>query len=212
MLGVSFQALGLYPRAMEYFKQVPRSIPSGVILEGAVVVAKHSSWYNRELAFFLWTKLDEPINSWELDDEVSEIIKEGWSKRKDYKDIQVHSNALKYMQVTKSIPAVDLSKALLGKEWLSTAARLGRFIQLKSQGFVANERQHRQFGFAVMEAAQFMKEREVKCGWRETVNVLVKWRQISEPNDPVWWIDKLTKTSLKEGFGLQTPLVTGGEE
>jgi len=209
MLGVSFQALGLYPRAMEYFKQVPRSIPSGVILEGAVVVAKHSSWYNRELAFFLWTKLDQPINSWELDDEVSEIIKEGWSKRKDYKDIQVHSNALKYMQVTKSIPAVDLSKALLGKEWLSTAARLGRFIQLKSQGFVANERQHRQFGFAVMEAAQFMKERKVKCGWRESMNVLVKWRQISEPNDPVWWIDKLTKASLKEGFGLQTPLVTG---
>ena len=57
MLGVSFQALGLYPRAMEYFKQVPRSIPSGVVLEGAAVVAKHSSWYNRELAFFLWTKV-----------------------------------------------------------------------------------------------------------------------------------------------------------
>ncbi|GMH64048.1 hypothetical protein TL16_g03875 [Triparma laevis f. inornata] len=148
MLGVSFQALGLYPRAMEYFKQVPRSIPSGMVLEGAAVVAKHSSWYNRELAFFLWTK---PINSWELDNEVSEIIKEGWSKRRDYKDIQVHSNALKYMQATKTIPPVDLTKALLGKEWLSTANRLGKFIQLKSQGFVANGRQHRQFGFAVME-------------------------------------------------------------
>ena len=55
------------------------------------------------------------------------------------------------MQATKTIPPVDLTKALLGKEWLSTANRLGKFIQLKSQGFVANGRQHRQFGFAVME-------------------------------------------------------------
>ena len=41
------------------------------------------------------------------------------------------------------------------------------------------------------------------------MNVLVKWRQISEPNDSVWWIDKLTKASLKEGFGLQTPILSG---
>jgi hypothetical protein len=92
MLGVSFQALGLYPRAMEHFKQVPRSLPTGVVLEPAVVDAKHSSWYNRELAFFYWTKLDEPISSWELDEEISEIIKEGWSKRKDYKEVSASAS------------------------------------------------------------------------------------------------------------------------
>ena len=47
----------------------------------------------------------------------------------------------------------------------------------------------------------------MNCTWREMMNVLVKWRQISEPNDSVWWIDMLTEASLKEGFGLQTPIV-----
>jgi hypothetical protein len=41
------------------------------------------------------------------------------------------------------------------------------------------------------------------------MDIAVRWRQVSEPNDPVWWIDLLTKESFSNGFGLQTPLVTG---
>ena len=33
--------------------------------------------------------------------------------------------------------------------------------------------------------------------------------QVSEPNDPVWWIDRLPKAAFEEGFGLQTPIVNG---
>ena len=33
--------------------------------------------------------------------------------------------------------------------------------------------------------------------------------QISEPNDPVFWIDLLAPEAFAEGFGLQTPMVTG---
>ena len=31
----------------------------------------------------------------------------------------------------------------------------------------------------------------------------------SEPNDPVFWIDYMTKKAFEEGFGLQTPMITG---
>jgi hypothetical protein len=45
--------------------------------------------------------------------------------------------------------------------------------------------------------------------WRDFFDIVVKWRQISEPNDPVWWIDRLPAKAFKDGFGLQTPIVNG---
>jgi tetratricopeptide (TPR) repeat protein len=45
--------------------------------------------------------------------------------------------------------------------------------------------------------------------WRDFMDIAVKWRQISEPNDPVFWIDLLAPEAFAEGFGLQTPMVTG---
>jgi len=46
-------------------------------------------------------------------------------------------------------------------------------------------------------------------GWRDMYDVLVKWRQYSEPNDPVWWVDLLSPEQFAEGFGSQTPLISG---
>lgn len=47
------------------------------------------------------------------------------------------------------------------------------------------------------------------AGYRDVFDVAVRWRQLSEPNDPVWWIDRLTPEAYREGFGLQTPMVNG---
>lgn len=47
------------------------------------------------------------------------------------------------------------------------------------------------------------------CCWRDFMDISVRWRQISEPNDGVWWIDRFPLQSVVEGFGLQTPLVNG---
>lgn len=43
--------------------------------------------------------------------------------------------------------------------------------------------------------------------WRDLFDIAVRWRQASEPFDPVWWIDRLTAESFAGGFGLQTPMV-----
>lgn len=48
-----------------------------------------------------------------------------------------------------------------------------------------------------------------RVGYRDVFDVAVRWRQLSEPNDPVWWIDRLTTEAFSEGFGLQTPMVNG---
>lgn len=46
-------------------------------------------------------------------------------------------------------------------------------------------------------------------GWRDAMEIIVKWRQISEPNDQVLWVDLLTKEEFSAGFGSHTPMFTG---
>ncbi|KAK9165906.1 hypothetical protein Scep_001097 [Stephania cephalantha] len=44
--------------------------------------------------------------------------------------------------------------------------------------------------------------------WKEVYSIAVKWRQISEPCDPVVWINKLSE-EFNSGFGSHTPLIVG---
>ncbi|KAL5706923.1 hypothetical protein ACHQM5_025029 [Ranunculus cassubicifolius] len=44
--------------------------------------------------------------------------------------------------------------------------------------------------------------------WRDVYALAVKWRQISEPCDPVVWVNKLSE-EFNSGFGSHTPLIIG---
>lgn len=44
--------------------------------------------------------------------------------------------------------------------------------------------------------------------WQDVYSFAVKWRQISEPCDPVVWINKLSE-EFNAGFGSHTPLILG---
>uniref|UniRef100_A0A7N0ULP9 Suppressor of RPS4-RLD 1 n=1 Tax=Kalanchoe fedtschenkoi TaxID=63787 RepID=A0A7N0ULP9_KALFE len=44
--------------------------------------------------------------------------------------------------------------------------------------------------------------------WHDIYSLAVKWRQISEPCDPVVWINKLSE-EFNSGFGSNTPIVMG---
>ncbi|KAK6151247.1 hypothetical protein DH2020_016179 [Rehmannia glutinosa] len=44
--------------------------------------------------------------------------------------------------------------------------------------------------------------------WNSVYSLAVKWRQISEPCDPVVWANKLSE-EFNSGFGSHTPLITG---
>src|SRR3546814_573106 len=123
------------------------------------------------------------------------------------------------------------------QELINKTAPVARMIQLRCIGFTPNARQHRMFGLAALEIAQLLRghllgllrgagpasvpsacsssERVNRAqpthqlGWRDLADIAVRWRQISEPNDAVWWIDRLPEAAFKEGFGLQTPMFTG---
>lgn len=44
--------------------------------------------------------------------------------------------------------------------------------------------------------------------WQDVYDIAVKWRQISEPCDPVVWINKLSE-EFNSGFGSHTPMLLG---
>ncbi|XP_021735079.1 suppressor of RPS4-RLD 1-like isoform X2 [Chenopodium quinoa] len=48
----------------------------------------------------------------------------------------------------------------------------------------------------------------VMMSWQDVYSLAVKWRQISEPCDPVVWINKLSE-EFNAGFGSHTPIILG---
>jgi hypothetical protein len=46
-------------------------------------------------------------------------------------------------------------------------------------------------------------------GWRDAMDVVVRWRQLVEPCDQVLWVDLLTEREFAAGFGSHTPMFTG---
>jgi len=110
---------------------------------------------------------------------------------------------------------------------LEMARRFGPKLQLNSPGYLPNKRQQAACGFAVLELAQRLKalwrqddtmvsgmassgDRNAhEFGWRDLYDILVRWRQYSEPNDPVWWVDLLSPEQFEDGFGSHTPMITG---
>lgn len=46
-------------------------------------------------------------------------------------------------------------------------------------------------------------------GWRDAMDVAVRWRQLAEPHDQVVWVDLLTRREFEAGFGSHTPMFSG---
>ncbi|XP_061340851.1 suppressor of RPS4-RLD 1 isoform X2 [Gastrolobium bilobum] len=44
--------------------------------------------------------------------------------------------------------------------------------------------------------------------WQDVYSLAVRWRQISEPSDPVVWVNKLSE-EFNSGFGSHTPMILG---
>ncbi|PIN18389.1 Molecular co-chaperone STI1 [Handroanthus impetiginosus] len=57
-------------------------------------------------------------------------------------------------------------------------------------------------------AAEDRSHRRPSMPWHGVYSVAVKWRQISEPCDPVVWVNKLSE-EYNSGFGSHTPLILG---
>ena len=208
--------IGEYKEAIMEYNNVLKHIPD------------HVSYYQKEICLFVHNNLDLPLNEFNIDNKLNEQFKEGWCKRTHpallitYKQQPHFDNNIKDISITDTIEHTSISNII------DIVRIIGPKIQLNAAGYLSNKRQHAACGFAVIECAQTLKklwkldgklELDGKSssgittshlfGWRDLYDILIKWRQYSEPNDPVWWVDKLTKEQFEEGFGSHTPMITG---
>lgn len=52
----------------------------------------HVSWYQREIALWVWGHLDEPVSSFNIDVELDKYFKESWCKRHHPDSLGTNSN------------------------------------------------------------------------------------------------------------------------
>ncbi len=218
LAAVCCQSLGNYKLAVTYYNQILEVEPTNY------------AWFQREIVYFLWSKLDTPLISYNIDRAIDPLIKEGWSKRLSC----ASSAAPIYASLTPPDEKKDTEKSQIYSELREICTPYGVLIQLNCQGFLPNKRQFHMFSVATVQMIQNLQEhvrllRESAVGlvipsamasvssseinrifqWTDFFDIIVKWRQISEPNDAVWWINALSTASFKEGFGLQTPIING---
>lgn len=216
MVGVMQHGLGLLQQADASYTKCLAMQPKDHV---SVVLA----FYNRAVCRFLSSHLDVPWSTFNFDYEMDPYFKEAWCKRtlpsqvgKTLPEFPVASVSLEY----SSTPA-DEGLAKL----LEAAKKIGPKIQLDCAGYMPNERQWRMCGYAALEVAQQLKKaiegeyivpgtwssskrEEHAFYWRDLYDIIVRWRQFSEPNDPVVWVDLLSPEQFAEGFGSHTPMIT----
>ena len=217
----SYHGLGQFKQAVEWYQKVIQ------------LDRNHWAFYHIDLARFHQNMFDDPLWSWNLDRHFHSDFKERWSKREPSSNLKYYVNQ-PHVHKT-AVPLILGQKLEPNLRSIYEAASLFKTkIQYNSPGFCKNEKQHRQSGIAIIHMAQVARSFwnsfnkgeimqvngfsqssgtpeavEHEFGWRDFFDITVGWRQISEPSDPVWWVDMLCEETFSEGYGAFTPVLVG---
>ncbi|DBA80252.1 hypothetical protein WJX79_002480 [Trebouxia sp. C0005] len=193
------------------------------------------AFYQKEHALYIRKHLDDPVLSFCLDKELHPIFKEQWCKKAP----PTHEMILRYVMqppFPSDPPRITPADKKQVKQLIEGADAIGAVLVNRHQGFLPNKRQLRMGGLAALEMAQTLRQLVVErqagkkvmvdtagaslggfdaqkgqheFSWRDAMDIPVRWRQISEPNDQVIWVDLLTKAEFEAGFGSHTPMFSG---
>ena len=168
----------------------------------------HHVWYTRRLALVAQHNLRRAFTDFSLDATVEEAVKEGQCKRRRPR-LACPAQHAKDLPL---LPGKEVEQSPLdapGRDALARAAlAFGPRFQYNTPGFVVNKRQWLSAGLSIIQMAQALSA-DPALTWRQFFDVAVRWRQLSEPNDPVWWVDRMPFVQFCEGYGSHTPIVTG---
>uniref|UniRef100_A0A6B2KYK7 Uncharacterized protein n=1 Tax=Arcella intermedia TaxID=1963864 RepID=A0A6B2KYK7_9EUKA len=219
MLGVAYHGVGNFRKCIESYDKALKLEPENPV------------WYQKELALWWQKKLDLPTQQYNIDLDLDAQFKEFWAKRNNWRLLKSYK---KQPPLSTSIPDVETrvepyTTNSPKERLLRFSEYYGNMLHTDSQGYVKNIRQLRMAGLATIQVAQVLRDfwfknndniepnlsthpkarQSGKINWRFPFDLVVRWRQISEPNDPVWWVDLLTPEQFKEGFGSHTPMIIG---
>jgi len=235
--GACYHALGYHKSAVRDYNAAQAAILTASPDVGSSPDARQQqslAFYQRELAQYVHKRLDWRLNTYFLDKDISPVFKENWCK-KSPPDRHLMQNYTEQSHIPADEPAPPPQPDPKKVAQLVRAGDLiGDKLRYGHQGFLANKRQLRMGGLAAIELAQVLRSAlkyqrvgmplrvpndgasgETSAsgshpfGWRDAMDILVRWRQLSEPNDQVIWVDLLTKQEFEAGFGSHTPIFSG---
>ncbi|ELR17609.1 tetratricopeptide repeat domain containing protein [Acanthamoeba castellanii str. Neff] len=215
MRGIVLHGLGRFREAVADYDVLVREKPD------------HVAWYNRQIALWTHHHLDTPVAHFNIDRVLNAYFKEAWCKRLDPATLTSYTSQPPINNAIADVALNDELRSEHAKLLIRAAVDIGKKIQLNCPGYLANQRQQRACGFAIIELAQTLRrvwageetqlsgkassltDQPHTFAWRDLYDIPIRWRQFSEPNDPVWWVDLLSPEQFAEGFGSHTPMVTG---
>ncbi|KAG8444199.1 hypothetical protein GDO86_009401 [Hymenochirus boettgeri] len=176
--------------------------------------------YLREYSRYLHAHLDTPVTEYNIDADLPGNFKDHWAKNlpfliEDYEEqpgLQPHIKDVLPQNFESYRPEIQ--------ELVCIADTLGSLMQYETYGFLPNKRIHRAMGLAALEVMQALQKTwnnsKVRINgktrlmqWRDMFDIAVKWRRISDPDQPVLWLDQMPAQSLIRGFNNHINLIRG---
>ena len=126
------------------------------------VKADHHVWFRREMSHYYKVMQHRSLKTYNFDENLRVEVKHGMShpdgfvipKKSVYKSYgdksyqkNVHNNEMKISENLKNI-----------EYFVRETGNISRLVQLDHPGFLPNQRQYRQFGLAVLQIAQTLRE------------------------------------------------------
>ncbi|XP_071501487.1 tetratricopeptide repeat protein 13-like [Diadema antillarum] len=176
--------------------------------------------YIRELSRYLHAHLDTPFNEYSMDQDLDSNLKDRWVKNlpfqsEGYREMAGLSpdisdvDLLEYMDLPQSVHSL-----------VCRAISVGRLTQYSADGFLPSERTHLALGLGSLEVAQtiqqywehgrnFRNGNGKRFGWRDVMDIAVKWRRYIDPDQPVLWLDHMPSVSFHTGYSSHMNLIQG---
>ncbi|GIL49345.1 hypothetical protein Vafri_5718 [Volvox africanus] len=233
---ICYHALGAVREAMRDYEGCLNYVPrnGSTTLTEEARQFQFLSFYQKDMALYTYHSLDRKAADFCPDSELPAVFKELWCK-KGPPTPELIAHYPQYPPLPLSPPPLppppDAEKL---RRLTALADQLGVLLQNNHQGFLFNVRQQRAAGYAAVELGQALlevvaarragRQHWVRSegssgqagsagrhlfGWRDAMDIVVKWRQLCEPNDQVVWVDLLTRREFEQGFGSHTPMFSG---
>ncbi|GMH36453.1 hypothetical protein BSKO_04321 [Bryopsis sp. KO-2023] len=195
--------------------------------------SKLMSMYQMAVSTITYNTQDWAVEGFTLDDVLPTLVKEHWSRRQPptEKLLGVYSPVLKHSSPSRPQGANPRQV----RDVLNVADYVGSLVHNHHAGFIPNLRLQRAAGLGALEMAQMVRgvvlarkqgkkfkvlssgatghrdseNRYEEAGWRDAMDLVVKWRQVGEPKDQVLWIDMMTRERFEEGFASDTKTYYG---
>ncbi|GJN10543.1 hypothetical protein PR202_ga28644 [Eleusine coracana subsp. coracana] len=150
------------------------------------------AFYQKEMALYIASKANLEFSQFNIDDDVDPLFKYRMAGLAAIEIAQKVSKAWRFLRNPKNV-----SKLVRRRDKFNMSQNRGGYCSTSTLS-----------GSPTSNPTEDKVSSGISLSWHDVYNIAVKWRQISEPCDPVVWVNKLSE-EFNSGFGSHTPMLLG---